>query len=439
MEQIDDLIFDHLDLLPNEVDYIIYHFPCVDGFASAYCFYNYLNKYFPDKQVTYHPTNYNKPVPYNDIKGKNVLICDFSYKKHELQKIISLANKFAILDHHKTAQNELIDIYDKYKLFRMDHSGAYLAWRYFHRTEKVPKMIIYIEDNDIWLKQQHKTLEFTAFIHAIPFEFEEYDKLMNEDYILNTVFIEGSGMVKQNMSIINSSMKYVVPKFVQIKDKYYFVSYLNSCTLKSELGNHAFNEYENINFSATYSINDQNNSTSFSLRSISTATDVSEIALIFGGGGHRSASGVMCHSVTNILPTKHLDSETSYKLLNNIYFCNLNDDSKTRIVLLNSYHNKKALGKYLLQKRYTINDVDVQECMSIKKKYTSNDVCNLSVIWHYDGGHDKIWYTVTFNVMNKEYDELHEYLSILLFDKDDCMLINASCFVFTTRGNKCYF
>jgi hypothetical protein len=477
----DGLIFDHLDLQPDEVDYVIYHNPCSDGFTSALCVNDYFKKKIPGKQITYYPTTYGKSPPYEELHGKNVLICDFSYKKPELLKILEVAKKLAILDHHKTAQNELKDIDDKYKLFRMDHSGAYLTWRYFNRIGPVPKMIIYVEDNDIWLKKQYKTHEFTAFMFTLPFTFEEYGKLMDDKYVESEVFTQGTGMVRQNNTIIANAIKYAAPKFIQIKDKYYFVSYLNSSVLKSELGHHAFEEYPNIDFSATYSINDYTNTTSFSLRSLESAVDVSEIAQIFGGGGHAQASGLTCSTVTNTLPVKHIDTIKSYTVLTNIYFkpfTYFNGEliETTRIVLLNTQHFKKHLGKYLLQQRYVykkkgadgvIFSKSIQECTSIEfnrtkkaKKHNAGGLinndndpnfniensicCDMSIVWNYDGENDKIWYTINFNK--------HNPTKIPLLNKYICDKIKADVnlgdidinktndtIIFTTKGFNMYF
>jgi len=48
-------------------------------------------------------------------------------KKDNLQKLQSVVKKLLILDHHKTAQDDLKDLPNENKIFRMDHSGAYLT------------------------------------------------------------------------------------------------------------------------------------------------------------------------------------------------------------------------------------------------------------------------------------------------------------------------
>lgn len=405
--------FDEISLKKDDIDFVIYHDNCIDGFGSALSAQCYMNKKYPDKKVTYVPAKYGDKPQFENIKGKNILICDFSYKLNDLLRIIEIAKNVLILDHHKTAEIDLKGIPEKYKVFRMDHSGAYLTWCYFHGSDNIPLVIRYIEDNDIWTKKMYKTNEFTSYIMTIPRTFEEYEKLLDDDYVLNYVLKQGEGMIKQNLSIISTSIKYAAPKFSKIGDKYYFVAYLNSSVLRSELGNTVFSETPYINFSAIYSMNDYNNSTSFSLRSIDTATDVSEIAKLFGGGGHRNASGCSIKSIVNTLPSKIIDIHKSYFILENIYFKKF---GQLNLCYLNSYHYKHDLAKFLLQERSN----GVQECVNIKKVRDHEDLnftCNMAILWNYDG--KKTWFTVKSiidikkiaeHVLNYEYtDEIHKF------------------------------
>lgn len=420
--QIDDLDFSQVCMDPSEVDYIIYHSNCSDGFGSALCAYKYFDNLKKNnseiKQPIFHPGKFGVLPPLDEIKDKCILICDFSYKKDNLQKLLSIVKKLLILDHHKTARDDLKDLSDTNKIFTTDHSGAYLTWRFFFRNLPVPPCILYIEDNDIWKKSMPNTNEFTAFMFSLPFTFEAYEKLFDNDYINDEVIPQGIGMVKQNNNIISRSLKYAAPKFIQIGNKYYYVAHLNASELKSELGNKVFNEYPNINFSVIYSHNDYSNSTTYSLRSIDTATDVSEIAKLFGGGGHRNSSGTGVNYVTNNLPSTVIDNYRSYFLLDNIYGKKLVIGNDTyNIVYLNSSHYKHQLAKYLLQTRYTILvGQNIQECVSIMKNRKGIHIKNnhenkgnnlpstlecetydISAIWSYDGFNNCTWFTVYYN------------------------------------------
>lgn len=442
----DDLDFSNKCMNPSEVNYIIYHGNCLDGFGAAKCaekYFTNLMKNDPEiKQPIYHAGKFNVLPPLDEIKDKCVLICDFSYKKDDLQKLLGIVKKLLILDHHKTAEGELKDLPNENKIFNMNHSGAYITWRFFFRNLPVPKCILYIEDNDIWKKSMPNTEAFKFYISSLPFTFEAYEKLFDDEYINLEVIPQGIGMVKQNYNIISKSVNRAAPKFIQIADKYYFVAHLNATELKSELGNKVFNEYPNINFSVIYSHNDYNNSTTYSLRSLDTATDVSEIAKLFGGGGHRNASGACVNYTTNIIPSTIIDNHKSYFVLNNIYTGKyMIGDDIYNVVYLNSTHYKQQLAKYLLQVRYvTPTGKNIYECMSIIKNikkiesYDMVETYDIAAIWNYDGSNDCTWFTVSFKDLSiksklidqfKKYDNFEEQNNTFVFSQKqlhNCLL-----------------
>lgn len=425
-----ELNFDHLIMKPEEVDFIIYHGNCMDGFGCVVSAELYRRDNFPQKQMTYYPASYTKQPP--DVTNKNVLICDFSYKKNIMFDIIKTANKVVILDHHKTAENDLAEIKNENKVFNMNFSGSYITWKYFHPLKEVPKLIEYIQDNDIWKKQLPHTLEFTAYLMSLPMTYDEYSKLLDNEFIEKEVFIQGSGMVKQNQMNIDYALMNVAPKFMEIDNKYYFVCHLNSSVLKSEIGNKMLYKFPFSNFSVIYSINDYSNSTMMSLRSSSTRTDVSEIAKYYKGGGHRNASGLNLPYICNSLPGVVLDNNKCYYLLQNIKIKQINYiDHNIKIVLLNTSNCKYTIGKYLLQTRYIENLVEIQECSHIMRTINNNNDnynCDMSLTWN-QGGNDEIWCTVSFS------DQL-----ISDFNKMNCIINSLSKQEnYTNKGKKITF
>jgi Predicted phosphohydrolase (DHH superfamily) len=418
-----DYDFTIISAKPDDIDYVIYHASCVDGFGSAYVAESYLRRKCPGRDVTYVPAIYNKTTigSLPNYKNKNVLICDFSFKCSDLKKIIKQTNSFIILDHHRTSEEDLKDIHPKYKIFDMNHSGIYLTWRYFYRDQSIPMMVSYIEDHDIWKNQLEKTEQFSAFMKVLPMKFEEYEKLMSVEYILNTVFVQGTTLLRKDKQIIATNIRHGLIKFLVINRKIYFVYFLNSTVLRSELGHEALKLHPNVNFSAIFSIN---NETIFSLRSRDTSTDVSEIAKLFNGGGHRNAAGCNFNYSTNVLPCQILESNSKvYKSLNNIYF---DKYKQYNIVYLNSNIYKTHLASYLLQTRYIIcneeseshedisesesdddkkkikksNKFHVQECVSIKNnRDNTNDlfICDFAVVWNFVGSTNSTWFTINCN------------------------------------------
>jgi uncharacterized protein len=354
-------------LQPECVDTVIYHNPCSDGTSSGYIAWKYFSMYFPDKHIDYYPTAVGSLPPPN-LQGKNVLICDFSFRKDVLVNLLQTVNKLLIIDHHKSAEKDLKDIDDRFKLFDMGHSGAMLTWFYFFPDTEPPLMIKYVQDRDIWTKALPFTDEFTAWFYTLPLEFSEYDKYIDDKSISDMIKLKGIPYKELNDYYIKEAVDHSVPKFCKIGNKFYFVAYVNSTVCKSDIGNILFEKYPLIDFSAVYSISDTSDSTSFSLRSTKKHADVSEIAFFLGGGGHAEASGVRVPYVTNRLPGEVYNCPKFYNVFQCVYFGEINVcGTKYNIVYLPSYVYKKELSNYLLQTKYKVD------------RDTSNDSKEISV------------------------------------------------------------
>ena len=243
-----DTNFSNLIMQKDEIDMIIYHGGCVDGFGAAFAAYKYFSVNHPNKEIIYFPGSFDKPPP--DATGKNVCLCDFTYKKLILDIMMTKANKLIILDHHKTAQEDLESLPQENKIFDMNHSGAYIAWSYFHPDKPIPKLILYIEDTDIWTKKLPYTNEVSTIINMTEKTFDEYDKLLDDEYLMNKGLTEGSAILKNNSNSILQSIKSAIPKLITINQNHYFVCYLNSSVFKSDIGNKVFDIYPDANFSA---------------------------------------------------------------------------------------------------------------------------------------------------------------------------------------------
>ncbi len=369
------ICFDNLDLKPDEIDMVISHFPCSDGHCSATIAYLYLKEKYPDREITFAKANYNG-LPPPDVTGKNVVLFDFAYDLETTRELIAKANKLAIIDHHKKAYDNLVDLEDKYKYFRMDHSGAYLAMKFFYPDMKVPELVEYVQDHDIWIKKKEYCKEYEAMYQTMPFDFDIWAEWFYDDEKwLNTLRTEGAVLLKSSNIQISNAVSHSVSKFMLINKQYYFVSHVNTINYKSEIANKMLLHHPNSNFSVAYSINDWTEGTSFSLRSMDDRTDVNDVAkrINVSSGGHSNAAGHASTYVTSNLPGKVLDNNTLYKKLNNIYFSSINvyatindkigDELKEyNIVYMNLSNCKSDMAKYLLQNR---ND-KYQECINIQ-------------------------------------------------------------------------
>jgi oligoribonuclease NrnB/cAMP/cGMP phosphodiesterase (DHH superfamily) len=393
-------------LIKNAIDIVIFHANCPDGIGSALAVYTYY-KNSNISQPEFFPATHNSPPP--NLTNKNVIICDFSYKKNIVEKIIAECKSFLIIDHHISAKNELESLDLNYKIFDINHSGAYLTWMYFfpHNTDAlVPSLIKYIEDNDIWKKALPDTLAITTYIASLPFELSEYEKLLEPNAINDIAKPIGNILLKQKNKQIENAISYSSIKPIEIKGKMYFVAFCNSTVFASEIGNQLLEKYPYCDFSLIYTID--GSKCMISLRSANNKVNVSEIALIYGGGGHRNASG--CGLPSLDLFGKQIGNNGSlYKNILNAEFVlnktiNINENEKITInyVVQNETNYGTKIGGYLLQTKYTekINDIDtnIQEACDIyRQKTNKNNYYNfsLSIIWYYGNG--KMHFIATWN------------------------------------------
>jgi len=265
---------------------IIYHKNCNDGFGAALTTWL---KFGPNAE--YYPANHHSKPP--DVTGKTVFICDFSYKKEQLLVMIEQAISLTVIDHHLSAEKELESIPDKYKIFDMNHSGAYLTWKYFFPNTKVPLLIQYIEDRDIWINSMENTFECFYGLCELPKSFKIWKKYLDDNNI-DELIDSGKIIHKHNSNLIQHIIKSGYVKSQELLDgKTYNIAYLNSNVLKSDLGNYLIEKlFNEADFSAIYHYDGNFNKTHFSLRSKENKADVSAIATLYGGGGHKYASGI---------------------------------------------------------------------------------------------------------------------------------------------------
>lgn len=404
----------------EEVDYVIYHHPCSDGCGSGLIAWKYLSEHFPEREVRYYPAQIGTPPPL-DLAGRNVLICDYSYPKAILTELIGRVKGLLVLDHHKSAEKELAEIPPEYKVFDMGHSGAYLTWKFFYPDEPVPLLISYIEDRDLWRRDLPFSLEFGAWFYTLPLEFPVYSQYLDQDKLLEMVQSRGPAFQELNQSYITQALEHVTVKFTKVKgrdgkDKFYFIGYINSSILKSDIGNSIFTKFPHIDFSAVYSIHDYNNSTGFSLRSTEKHVDVSEIALTFGGGGHRNAAGVYLNLVTNTLPGIVYDSGDLYSRITNLYY-----EEKYfpglglyNVVYLYYPKHQGKIGQYLLQIKYTDTYGPVQNCSAILSEQYGLREYPLVAVWTYDPFTDQTTFTLSFSrtVPDKTIEQISQALSL---------------------------
>ena len=276
---------------------IIYHFPCHDGFAAAYAAW----RKFGDN-AEYFPTNYDKPVP--DVTDREVYILDFSFKKPVLEKILSTAKHVTWLDHHKTAFEEWLGEVPysgnfmqqtEISLIKLDNykSGCMLAWEHFNPSSIVPPyLFIHTQDRDLWLFKHVNTKPFMQHLTLTEYDFAEWHKLATMREVDYLAYVrEGEILVEQ----FNKQVKDIVRSTKQkctINKLFKGLAANVSPTFQSEAGNMLAAECGT--FGLLWYVSSRG-TINCSLRS-QGEYDVSKIAKVFGGGGHRTAAGFQLSS-----------------------------------------------------------------------------------------------------------------------------------------------
>lgn len=255
----------------------IYHANCSDGFAAAAVVYRALGK----DNVEFCPGVYSESSP--EVHGRDVVIVDFSYKRDTLIEMASDAKSITIIDHHKTAKEELVDLPSNVKtIFDMSQSGSMLTWKYYFFPKHPPQLFWHIQDRDLWQWQLGYTKEITAALSAYEYDLELWDSLMKRD--INELIVEGRVISRYTQKVINELI--ATGSHETILDGH-TVPALNVPYMFASDAGHIL--CEGREFSMTYwYVGGRKN---VSLRSDENGLDVADVAKKFGGGGHPHAAG----------------------------------------------------------------------------------------------------------------------------------------------------
>jgi uncharacterized protein len=259
----------------------IYHGNCADGFGAAWVFKNYA-----DREHDFHAGVYQNDPP--DVNGRDVYLVDFSYKRAVVEAMLEKATRIVLIDHHKTAIDDLAPLIESRRiesLTALDHSGAVLAWRWFHGNfmdHEMPKLLAHIEDRDLWKFSLANTREIQANVFSYPYDFDVWDELMKED--LDKLAVGGVAIERKHHKDVAELVK-VCQRRATIGGHSVPIASL-PYTLVSDA---AHLMAQGQPFAACYW--DTEDGRNFGLRSSDTGLDVSDIAKQYGGGGHAKAAG----------------------------------------------------------------------------------------------------------------------------------------------------
>ena len=254
----------------------IYHGNCADGFGAAWV----VRKHYGG-DVEFFTGKHGDEPP--DVADRQVVIVDFSYKREVIMRMAEVAENILIIDHHKTAFDGLVDLPDNVStVFNMNRSGAMLTWLVYFSSKTPPLLLEHIEDRDLWKFRLFGTREIQASLFSYPYDFEVWDDLM--ETCTEQLRREGEVLERKHFKDVNELLK-ITTRAMNIGGYRIEVANL-PYTMSSDAGHILAAKNP---FGACYY--DTPTGREFSLRSTDEGVDVSEIALMYGGGGHRNAAG----------------------------------------------------------------------------------------------------------------------------------------------------
>lgn len=272
---------------------VIYHHNCADGFGAAWVFHHHHRR-----QVTHRPYpefiggRYGYAPP--DVTGRDVYLVDFSYKLPVVEQMLAQANSVTLIDHHKTAIDELQhlaarDVPGQLPRLRwfcdLHRSGATLAWDYLFPGEPRPLLLGHIEDRDLWRFKLPHTREIQSAVFSLPYSFEVWDKLMAADAAdLVALTAQGAAIERKHRKDVAELVDTCRRRLVIAGHEVWAASLPH--IMASDAGELMC---QGEPFACVYW--DTADHRQFSLRSRDGGLNVSDIAATFGGGGHQHAAG----------------------------------------------------------------------------------------------------------------------------------------------------
>jgi oligoribonuclease NrnB/cAMP/cGMP phosphodiesterase (DHH superfamily) len=262
---------------PSQKIVVIYHGDCADGFGGAYAAWK---KFGAKAAYLSAADRFALPCP---LKNKEVYLIDYTYQEDIIKKLLKDNIRVTAIDHHITAE-QAVKLTQKYS-FALDHSGAVLAWNYFHPDKKVPMMLCYVEDRDLWRWKLPASRAVLAYFDLGERSFAAWDRAAKEleRAAQRKIYKEKGELLLRYEKMLIDDMLWSAEKVrfagrtvFAINAPHHFASYLGNALARKT---HSF----------AIAWRETAGAIKVSLRS-DGSVDVAKIAEEFGGGGHKNAA-----------------------------------------------------------------------------------------------------------------------------------------------------
>lgn len=297
---------------------IFAHSHCNDGLVAASIMkYTLQLSHLVEPEVIF--VSYGKEteaIAKANINSETTVYCvDFAFNKETTLELCKQADKVVVLDHHKTAYENLSDlksIYNFYFFFDVEESGASLSYGFcrqylglnkhikINQREVISKIVSMVKDRDLWLFKVPNTKEFAEYVFAYiePNDINKMTEILfkYKHAQLTTLCKLGSTIMEYKNKLIQKKLDSYIPAYAIFNSTKLLIINETQPDLVSQLGNELCKKYDIpvclYNISGSEDSNEQKVSLSF--RSVDHLEPVDSIARLFSGGGHRNASGGTC-------------------------------------------------------------------------------------------------------------------------------------------------
>ena len=255
---------------------IIFHSPCPDGFGAAYAAWKKFGA-----EAEYVGLSHGNAL-HVDVRDRDVFILDFSFKRNMMDMLASKARTLLVIDHHKTAQEDLAGF--PHAIFDMQKSGARLAWEFFHPFIPVTPLLLYVEDRDLWNWSLPGSENFLSYLDTQPQNFTTWDQLASMSYDEVTRICEAGAQM-------NAKFGHLASALATSAERVHFCGVVGHranipAVFTSKVGEILYEK--NGTFALLWRI--EFGVLAVSLRAKKGGVDVSQMAKAYGGGGHAAAA-----------------------------------------------------------------------------------------------------------------------------------------------------
>jgi nanoRNase/pAp phosphatase (c-di-AMP/oligoRNAs hydrolase) len=264
-----------------------FHAGCPDGFGAAWSVWRAWGD-----DARYVARGHEDELHVSLCEDALVVFVDIAPPNAALPAIADVAERIVVLDHHVTARARFEnDVAVQSALadgghtihFDLDHSGAVLAWQYFHTDEAPPPILQYVEDQDLWNWKLPRTEEVNAALASYDRDFETWNALAARS--IDEIADEGVSIVRTQAREVERALYDVHPIALGTQR----IEGINATYQRAPIGHElAKRSYYGKPWGIVYRMRgDRVDATLYSIGDL----DVATIAESYGGGGHRNAAG----------------------------------------------------------------------------------------------------------------------------------------------------